>query len=139
MNAEKVLFLSSRDVKALLTIDDCTIAVEHAFRLQGEGKTLPPAVLGLHLANGGFHVKAGVLSLSRTYFAAKVNANFPDNPTRFGLPTIQGLVILSDGDNGAPLAIVDSRDITALRTAAATAVAAKYLARPNSATVTVCV
>ena len=138
MNSGKVLYLSSRDVKALLTIDECTDAVEHAFRLQGEGKTIPPAVLSLHVSNGGFHVKAGVLSLSGNYFAAKVNGNFPDNPSRFALPTIQGLVILCDADNGAPLLIVDSRDITALRTAAATAVAAKYLARPDSGVVTIC-
>jgi len=138
MNPQKVLFLSTRDVRELLTIDECTAAVEDAFRLQGEGKTLPSAVLGLHVSNGGFHVKAGVLSLSRNYFAAKVNANFPDNPSRFVLPTIQGLVILCDANNGAPLAVVDSRDLTALRTAAATAVAAKYLARPDSGIVTIC-
>ena len=137
MNSETVLFLSSQDVKALLKIDECTAAVEHAFRLHGEGKTLPPAVLGLHVSNGSFHIKAGVLSLSRNYFAAKVNANFPDNPARFA-PTIQGLVILSDADNGSPLAIIDSGDITALRTAAATAVAAKYLARLDSEMVTIC-
>ena len=138
MNSDKVLFLSSPDVRALLKIDECTAAVEHAFRLQGEGKTLPPAVLSLHVSNGGFHVKAGVLSLSRNYFAAKVNANFPDNLPRYALPTIQGIVILCDADNGVSLAIIDSRDITALRTAAATAVAAKYLARPGSTSVTVC-
>ena len=138
MNSERVLFLSTRDVRALLTIDECTAAVEHAFRLQGEGKTLPPAVLSLHVPNGGFHVKAGVLTLSGNYFAAKVNANFPDNPARFTLPTIQGLVVLCDADNGAPLAIVDSREITALRTAAATAIAAKYLARPDSGVLTIC-
>jgi alanine dehydrogenase len=138
MNPEKVLFLSSRDVRTLLTIDECIAAVERAFRLRGEGKTLAPAVLSLHVANGGFHVKAGVLSLSRNYFAAKVNANFPGNMTRLGLPTIQGIIILCDADNGVPLAVVDSREITALRTAAATAVAAKYLARPDSTTVAVC-
>jgi alanine dehydrogenase len=138
MNSEKVLFLSSHDVRALLTIDECTAAVEHAFRLQGEGKTLPPAVLSLHVSTGSFHVKAGVLSLSKNYFAAKVNANFPENLARFALPTIQGLVLLCDADKGAPLAIVDSRDITAQRTAAATAVAAKYLARPESRVITIC-
>ena len=138
MNSEKVLFLSSRDVRALLEIDQCTAAVEHAFRLQGECKTLPPAVLSLHVPNGGFHVKAGVLPLSQNYFAAKVNANFPDNPARFALPTIQGMILLCDADSGASLAIIDSRVITALRTAAATAVAAKYLARRDSGVATIC-
>jgi len=138
MNSGSVLLLSSADVRALLTMDECIAAVELAFRLHGESKTFPPAVLGLHVSRGGFHIKAGVLSLARNYFAAKVNANFPDNPGRFGLATIQGMVILCDADNGSPLAILDSADITALRTAAATAVASKHLARPDSRVVTIC-
>jgi alanine dehydrogenase len=138
MNPHGVLFLSSREVRGLLTIDECTAAVEDVFRLQGEGKTLPPSVLSVRVPDGGFHIKAGVLSLSGNYFAAKLNGNFPHNPTRLALPTIQGLVVLCDADNGAPLAIMDSRDITALRTAAATVVAAKYLAPPDAGVVTIC-
>jgi alanine dehydrogenase len=138
MNSGSILFLSSGDVRALLTLDECIAAVELAFRFYGEGRTVPPAVLGVHVSNGGFHIKAGVLSLSRNYFAAKVNANFPENPTRFGLATIQGMIILCDVDNGSPLALLDSGDITALRTAAATAVASKHLARPDSRVVTIC-
>ena len=138
MNSGSLLFLSSADVRALLTMDECIAAVELAFRLHGEGRTVPPGVVGLHVPHGGFHVKAGVLPLSRNYFAAKVNANFPENPARFGLATIQGMIVLCDADNGSPLALLDSADITALRTAAATAVAAKYLARPDSRVVTIC-
>src|SRR5215470_4948713 len=138
MSPGSILFLTSADVKALLTADECIAAVELAFRLHGEGKTVPPGVLGVHVPRGGFHLKAGVLSLSRNYFAAKVNANFPENPARFGLATIQGMIILCDADNGCPLALLDSADITALRTAAATAVASKYLARPDSRVVTIC-
>jgi alanine dehydrogenase len=76
--------------------------------------------------------------LSRSYFAAKVNANFPQNPQRFGLPTIQGVIVLCDANNGKPLALMDSMEITVQRTGAATAVAAKYLARPNSEVATIC-
>jgi len=82
----------------------------------------------MHAGDGSFHVKAGFLTLDRPYFAAKLNANFPQNGKRHGLPTIQGVVILCDAANGVPLAVMDSMAITALRTAAATAVAAKYLA-----------
>ncbi len=138
MNADSILFLSSADVRTLLTLEECITAVELAFRLHGEGKTIPPAVVGLQVPNGGFHIKAGVLSLSRNYFAAKVNANFPENPTRFALPTIQGMITLCDADNGKPLALLESGEITAVRTAAATAVAAKHLARPDSRVVTLC-
>jgi ornithine cyclodeaminase/alanine dehydrogenase-like protein (mu-crystallin family) len=95
-------------------------------------------MLGLHGSHGAFHIKAGFLRLRRSYFAAKVNANYPENGERFGLPTIQGVVVLCDAENGRPLAMMDSAEITARRTAAATAVAAKYLARPKSAVLTVC-
>jgi alanine dehydrogenase len=138
MKAEEVLLLSSGQVQGLLTLDECIAAVELAFRTHGEHKVVPPAVLSLHAKGGGFHVKAGMLKLNHSYFAAKVNGNFPENPCRFGLPTIQGLIVLCNADNGAPLAVIDSRQITSLRTAAATAVAAKVLARPDSHTVTIC-
>jgi len=54
-----------------------------------------------------------------------LNANFPGNPSAHGLPTIQGVVGLFDATNGRLLALLDSMEITTLRTAAATAVAAK--------------
>ncbi|HEX6463720.1 MAG TPA: ornithine cyclodeaminase family protein [Vicinamibacterales bacterium] len=133
-----VLLLSRSDVTRLLTMDECISAVEDAFRQFGEGRTDPPGILGTHLEGGGFHIKAAALSVrGRRFFAAKTNANFPRNPTRHRLPTIQGIVLLFDAENGRPLAIMDSTEITALRTAAATAVAAKYLAAPDARTLTV--
>ena len=132
------LLLTRHDVAALLSIEECTAAVERVFRLYGEGKTQRPGVLGVHAEDGGFHIKAGVLELDRPYFAAKINANFPENPKRLGLPTIQGVIVLSDAENGYPLAVMDSTEITSQRTAAATAVAAKYLARPESKTLSIC-
>jgi alanine dehydrogenase len=138
MRSEEVLLLGSRDVRTLLTLDECIAAVELAFRAHGQHRAVPPAVLSMHAERGGFHVKAGMLNLNRSYFAAKVNGNFPENPSRFGLPTIQGLIVLCNADNGIPLAVMDSREITSLRTAAATAVAAKVLSRSDSQTVTIC-
>ncbi len=82
-------------------------------------------------------MKPSVLDLGHPYLVAKANANFPGNPA-LGLPTIQGLILMADGRDGRPLAILDSIEITLLRTAAATAVAAKHLARPNSSVITVC-
>ncbi len=132
------LLLSRDDVERLLTPDGCISAVEDAFRQLALGQVPPPGILGMHSGDGGFHVKAGFLALDRSYFAAKLNANFPQNVSRHGLPTIQGAVILSDASNGTPLAIMDSISITALRTAAATAVAAKFLARPEIGTALIC-
>jgi len=138
MKSDDIVLLTSRDIQSLLTLDECIDAVEHAFRVYGDGKAVPPAVLSMHAKGGGFHVKAGLLELGRSYFAAKVNGNFPENSSRFGLPTIQGVIVLCDAGHGTPLAVMDSRDITTLRTAAATAVAAKFLARQDSRTITIC-
>ncbi len=131
------LLLTRKDVSELLTLKDCVPAVEQAFRLHGEARAPAPGVLGVHAHGGGFHIKTGTLPLSRNYFAAKANANFPGNPAR-GLPTIQGVILLFDADNGQVLAAMDSIEITILRTGAATAVAAKYLARKDSRIATTC-
>ncbi len=111
--------------------------MEAGFRRQAEGGAVGPGVLGLPVPDGGFHIKAAGLRLARFYVAAKINANFPDNMARRGLPTIQGVVVLSDGETGLPLALIDSMEITALRTGAATAVAARYLARPEAHVATI--
>jgi alanine dehydrogenase len=125
-------------VAALLDLDECIAAVERAFLLHANGKTLPPGVLGVPARGGGFHIKAAGMDMGRAYFAAKVNANFPLNTQRFGLPTIQGIIVLCDAATGYPLAIMDSIEITSFRTGAAPAVAAKYLARPDAALATIC-
>jgi alanine dehydrogenase len=138
MKSDEILLLTSREIQNLLTLDECIGAVEHAFRTYGEGMAVPPGVLSMHTEDGAFHVKAGLLELDRPYFAVKVNGNFPENGSRFGLPTIQGVIVLCDAGNGTPLAVMDSRDITSLRTAAATAVAVKFLAREDSRTATIC-
>jgi ornithine cyclodeaminase/alanine dehydrogenase-like protein (mu-crystallin family) len=132
-----MLILSRRDVMELLTLETCIDAVERAFRLHAEQRTFGPRVLGLPTEDGGFHIKIAALRGDRNYFAAKTNGNFPNNAQRFGLPTIQGTVVLADASNGTPLAVMDSASITMLRTGAATAVAAKYLARHDSHTATV--
>ncbi len=135
----ETLILTRRDVRELLGLDECIAAVESAFRLHAEGKSLAPGVLAVPARDGGFHIKAAGLDLGqRRYFAAKTNANFSSNPSRHGLPAIQGVVVLCDADDGRPLAVMDSIEVTIRRTAAATAVAAKFLARQDSATATVC-
>jgi len=129
--------LTRGDVLELLTLRDCIVAVEDAFRLHAEGRTLGPGVLAVPAEGGGFHVKAAGLVGERSYFAAKTNANFPDNARRYGLPTIQGTVVLADARTGELLAVMDSGSVTALRTGAATTVAAKFLARPDARSATI--
>jgi len=127
-----VLVLSARDVRELLTLPVCIEAVQDGFRLHADGRTLGPAVLGIRAHAGGFHIKAaGLTGEHGGYFAAKTNGNFPENRSR-GLPTIQGTVFLADATTGQPLAVMESGSVTALRTAAATAVAARFLARRDA-------
>lgn len=138
MNSEPALLLSRSNVAQLLTMPECIDAVEKMFRLLGEGKLPPPGILGIKSERGGLHIKAGLLPGERGYIVAKLNTNFPYNRAEHDLPTIQGLIVVCDGENGRPLAVMDSIDITIKRTAAASAVAAKYLARPDSSILTIC-
>ncbi len=133
MTDRGTLVLTRRDVRDSLDMGECIDAVERAFRLYGAGEVPTPAVASVHVPNGGFHVKAGALPLGdRSYFVAKTNANFPGNPARHGLPTVQGTLVVCDVERGTPLAVMDANEITALRTAAATAVAARHLARRDA-------
>ena len=133
------LVLTRSDVASLLDMDACIAAVEAAFRAHAEGETLPPGVIGTHVPGGGFHVKTAGLAArgGDAYFVTKTNANFPGNPAQRGLPTIQGVISLHDATDGSLLALLDSMQITTLRTAAATAVAARHLARSDARVVTV--
>src|SRR5262249_27964957 len=81
---------------------------------------------------GSIHVKSGLLPGSHLAFAAKVNVNLPDNWKLRQLPTIQGVVVVADAKDGRPLAIMESMTLTAIRTAAAAALAAGYGARRQS-------
>lgn len=132
------LLLNAEEVRRLLPLADCMEAVEQAFRLLAAGEAAPPASLAVHTSRGTFHAKAGTLRMRREYFALKSNGNLPENPRLNGLPTIQGIVLLCDGEDGRVLAIMDSMEITKLRTAAATGVAAQYLSRPDASVLTLC-
>lgn len=125
------LLLTGSDVAELLTLDDCIAAVEEAFRAHGEGRLHPPGILSAHESRGAFHIKTATAG---GRFGAKANANFPSNPATNGLPSIQGAMLLFDADDGRILAVMDSIELTVLRTGAASAVAAKYLARRDSKT-----
>ena len=132
------ILLARRDIAALMDNAAWLDSVETGFRAAAEGRALAPPPMALEAIDGAFHAKGASLMLDRLYVALKLNGNFPLNPDRNGLPTIQGALLLCDGSNGALLAIMDSIEITLRRTAAATALAARFLARPDSATVLIC-
>ncbi|HET7708859.1 MAG TPA: ornithine cyclodeaminase family protein [Sphingomicrobium sp.] len=132
------LLLTRGDIAALVRPGDYLEAVEAGFRALAGGGAESPPPMHIHGVDGGFHAKGAAMSLDRPYAAVKLNGNFPGNPDRHGLPTVQGAILLCDAANGTLLAIMDSIEVTLRRTAAATALAARHLARPDSAVVTIC-
>jgi len=138
MKPKGTYLLNRKDVASLLELGDYIDAVENAFRSLALGDTLKTELIHVDTPDGEFHVKAGGIKDPRVYFALKIGAGFFQNQRRFGMPNIQGTIALCDGENGYPLAFMDAIEITINRTGAAAAVAAKYLARPDSRVATIC-
>ena len=132
-----MLILDAKETGRLLDMQSCIEAVENAFRLRGLGSESASAVAGVSLHGGKLHAKLATLTLGRAYAVAKVNANIPGNPGQRQLPSIQGVVLLFDATTGVPLAAMDSGAITAARTAAASAVAAKWLAQSDASSLAI--
>lgn len=130
-----MLYLSRRDVeRAGPPMRDIIVALEKMFKLKGRGKTEMPPKPGIHPRPDAFiHAMPAHIPAMKAA-GMKWVSGYPDNQKK-GLPYINGLLILNDPDTGIPLCVMDCTWITAQRTGAATAVAAKYLARPESASV----
>ena len=131
---DSVLYLSREDVVTVdLSMPVIIEAVERMFREKGEGRVEMPPKPGIHTQPDAFihAMPAYIPSLGAA--GLKWISGYPGNQAK-GLPYITGLLILNDPDTGVPTAIMDATWITAQRTGAATAVAARYLARPDSAT-----
>jgi alanine dehydrogenase len=120
----QITVLTGSDLASLMPFGNYVDAVTEAFRLHAQGRSVLPPAMHIPATDGGFHVKAASLPMAGGYVAIKTNANFPDNPAKRGLPTIQGAILLFDAGGGIPLALIDSIEITIKRTGAATAVAA---------------
>jgi ornithine cyclodeaminase/alanine dehydrogenase len=135
MTPQRLLYLSRADVAATgVTMPEIIAAVEAAFREHGEGRVEMPPKPGVHTRPDAFiHAMPAYIPALRSV-GMKWVGGYPENQAR-GLPYITGLLIFNDVETGVPLAVMDCTWITAMRTGAATAVAAKYLARPDSQTV----
>ena len=132
MQEHQILYLSKREVAECgLTMPEVIEAVEQAFREKGEGRVEMPPKHGVHSRPNSFiHAMPAYIAATGA-LGVKWVAGYPENSKR-GLPYISGLVVLNDPDTGLPLAVMDCVWITAMRTGAATAVAARYLARQDS-------
>lgn len=129
-----VLYLSRAEIDKLkISMAEVIKVVEEAFREKAEGKVETPPKPGVHPQKDAFiHAMPAYMPRMRVA-GVKWVSGFPENPKR-GLPYISGLLILNDVETGFPICVMDCTWITAKRTGAATAVAAKYLAREDSKT-----
>ena len=146
----ELLYLSREDVLSLaVPMAEVVDVVEAAFRARGRGETVMPPKLSLPGPGDAFsqvmvasiraqaaedEVPAAAAKGGRAVgLGTKWVCLFPSNAA-LGLPTLHGLVVLSDPSTGAPLAVIDATTVTELRTGAGVGVAARLLA-PRAATV----
>ena len=129
----KILILAEHEVEELLTMEECIAVMEDALAALARGEVHNPLRQAIRAPGA-----AGLLGLmpawrsgGTPYYALKEVCVFPENPKR-GLDTHLGAVILHSGETGEPLAIMNAAAITAIRTAAVSAVATKLLARQDA-------
>jgi ornithine cyclodeaminase/alanine dehydrogenase-like protein (mu-crystallin family) len=135
MPQDQVLYLSRAEVERVAPGMPVIIRLlEEAFRQKAAGQVEMPPKPGIHTRPDAFiHAMPAFIPAMRAA-GLKWVSGYPENQAR-GLPYISGLVVLNDVDTGIPYAVMDCTWITAYRTGAATALSAKYLARPESETV----
>ena len=128
------LILTGADVQSILEIGDAIDAVELAFIEIGRGTAIAPARPNLYLPkyDGNLLLNCGYLETSNSA-GVKIASSYAGN-AKLGLPTVSALIALYDARVGTLLSLMDGTYVTALKTGASGAVAAKYLARPNSTT-----
>ena len=134
MAVNELLYLSRADVASVgLDMGAIIKLLEQAFMEKGMGKVEMPPKPGIHTMPDAFIHAMPAYIPSMKSAGIKWVSGYPDNFKR-GLQYINGLLILNDAETGIPYAVMDCTWITAYRTGAASALSAKYLARPESET-----
>jgi alanine dehydrogenase len=128
---EGTRIITAADVRKYANMADIIDGVETAFRKyqQGEAMMPPKSYVELPDVNGDFRSMPAQVGDGAGVKWVNVH---PDNPDRFGLPTVMGLVVYSDPESAYPLAVIDGTELTRYRTGAAAGVATRHLAPPNA-------
>ena len=125
---------NARQVEAAVSPERALESVRCAFIAYARGDwTMPPKVYVPAYPAGDFRAMP---ALGAGHALLKWVTSYPDNPAR-GLPTVMGVVLLSDAANGVPRALLDAGAVTALRTGAAAVLAAETLGRSDASSVAV--
>ena len=131
-HAQDLLYLNASHLEALdLTISDLVDVLEKVFRYKAAGDTWMPPKMFFHTRGDRFYSAMASCCPPLGYAGAKWQSGDPANPSR-GLPCIQGLFVLTENRSGRMVAVLDSKWITAKRTAAASALVARYQAREGA-------
>ncbi|HEX9160740.1 MAG TPA: ornithine cyclodeaminase family protein [Thermoanaerobaculia bacterium] len=134
----RVLVVSEAEVEALLTMKECIEAMEQALASLARGNVHQPlrSVIRAPGASGFLGLMPAYRGEGTPFYGLKEVCVYPGNPAR-GLDTHLGAVLLHSGETGQLLAVINASAITAIRTAAVSAVATKLLARPDAKTLAI--
>jgi ornithine cyclodeaminase/alanine dehydrogenase-like protein (mu-crystallin family) len=125
------LWLSESDIRQALSMSDLIDAMQTALAAFSAGEVVQPVRSALEFAPRSFFAVMPACDPAAALVGAKLVSVVPDNVAK-GLPSHQAIIALFDRGNGALLALMDGRYITEARTAAVSAVSARYLARPDA-------
>ena len=132
MKTNSILYLTRKDIEYInLPMSEIIEALDKMFKEKGKAKIEMPPKIGIHTQKDAFIHAMPAYIYKLKAAGIKWISGYPTNQKK-NIPYINGLLILNDTENGLPIAIMDATWITAKRTGAATAVAAKYLARKDS-------
>ncbi len=133
-----MLIISGQELRELLTMPDCVAGIEAAQLefSQGHANVPPRSYLNMRDGRGRVALMPSSLDDSKTV-GLKVHCRFRDVSAQAQPETVSGVVVLLDSDTGEPLALMDAAYVTATRTAAASAVATRHLARPEASTLSI--
>lgn len=132
MHKNELLYLSKKDVEDIaLPMREIIASLKMMFEEKGNGRVEMPPKPGVHPGADAFIHAMPALIPRLNSAGVKWVSGYPENQKK-GLPYINGLLILNDVETGIPLSVMDCTWITAMRTGAATALAARYLARKDS-------
>jgi alanine dehydrogenase len=125
-----LLLINDDEVRDLLGMGDAIAAVGEAFRAFADGTATMPAKTYLDFSKYEGDLRVMPASIGSTYAGVKIVNSHAHNPER-GLPAVIGTYLLVAQETGVPLSIIDATYLTAVRTGAASAVATKFMARPD--------
>jgi ornithine cyclodeaminase/alanine dehydrogenase-like protein (mu-crystallin family) len=132
----EILVISGADVRELVSMPRCIELIDHVMRVVSAGRAQLPPRIGAPIPGGNVVATMPGYLEDPPSAGAKVIAVYPENSKR-GASSHQGAVVLFDPADGTPLAVIDAHAITGLRTAAASAVATRALARPEASNLTI--